>query len=97
LITLGEASLFTDIDVWGGSLLYVCECPVNTFSCYELQTSLTLVESRENVLLETSEFKTVDRQIKSRRMRWAGHVARMGEKRNANRILVGKSEGKRPL
>jgi hypothetical protein len=35
--------------------------------------------------------------IKSRRMRWAGHVARMGEKRNANRILVGKPEGKRPL
>jgi hypothetical protein len=32
-----------------------------------------------------------------RRMRWAGHVARMGEKRNAYRILVGKPEGKRPL
>jgi hypothetical protein len=31
--------------------------------------------------------------IKSRRMRWAGHVARMGEKRNAYRILVGKPEG----
>jgi hypothetical protein len=35
--------------------------------------------------------------IKSRRMRWAGHVARMGEARNAYRILVGKPEGKRPL
>jgi hypothetical protein len=35
--------------------------------------------------------------IKSRRMRWAGHVARMGEKRNAYRILVGKPKGKRPL
>jgi hypothetical protein len=35
--------------------------------------------------------------IKSRRMRWAGHVARMREKRNAYRILVGKPEGKRPL
>jgi hypothetical protein len=33
----------------------------------------------------------------SRRMRWAGHVARMGEKRNAYRILVGKPEGQRPL
>jgi hypothetical protein len=31
------------------------------------------------------------------RMRWAGHVARMGEKRNACRILVGKPEGKGPL
>jgi hypothetical protein len=36
------------------------------------------------------------RAIKSRRKRWAGHVTRMGEKRNAYRILVGKSEGKRP-
>jgi hypothetical protein len=35
--------------------------------------------------------------IKSRRMRWAGHVARMRETRNAYRILVGKPEGKRPL
>jgi hypothetical protein len=31
------------------------------------------------------------------RMRWAGHVARMGEKRNVYRLLVGKPEGKRPL
>ena len=36
------------------------------------------------------------RVIKSRRMRWAGHVARMGEKRGAYRILVGKPEGKKP-
>jgi hypothetical protein len=35
--------------------------------------------------------------IKSRKMRWDGHVARMGKKRNACRILVGKPEGKRPL
>jgi hypothetical protein len=37
------------------------------------------------------------RQIKSRKMRWAGHVARMGEGRNVYRVLVGKPEGKRPL
>jgi hypothetical protein len=37
------------------------------------------------------------RMIKSRRMRWAEHVAHMGEKRNAYRILVGKPEGWRPL
>jgi hypothetical protein len=37
------------------------------------------------------------RQIKSMRMRWAGHVARMGEGRNVYRVLVGKPEGKRPL
>jgi hypothetical protein len=35
--------------------------------------------------------------IKSRRMRWAGHVARMWAKRHAYMILVGKTEGKRPL
>jgi hypothetical protein len=35
--------------------------------------------------------------MKSRRIRRAGHLARMGEKRNAYRLLVGKPEGKRPL
>ena len=37
------------------------------------------------------------RVIKSRRMRWVGHVARMGEERRAYRALVGKPEGKRPV
>ena len=37
------------------------------------------------------------RVVKSRRMRWAGHVARMGEERGVHRILMGKPEGKRPL
>jgi hypothetical protein len=37
------------------------------------------------------------RIIKSRRMRWAEHVSRMGEKKNAYKVLVRKSEGKRPL
>jgi hypothetical protein len=40
---------------------------------------------------------TKSRLIKSRRMRWAGHVARMGVKSNVCRILVGKPERKRPL
>jgi hypothetical protein len=35
--------------------------------------------------------------IKSKRMRWVGHVALMGEKRNAYRLLVGKRDGRRPL
>jgi hypothetical protein len=39
---------------------------------------------------------SIIRIIKSRRMRWAGHVARMGEKRNAYRLLVGKRKGKKP-
>jgi len=37
------------------------------------------------------------RVIKSRRMRWAEHVARMGERRGVYRVLVGKPEGKRPM
>jgi hypothetical protein len=40
---------------------------------------------------------SIIRVIKSRRVRWVGHVARMGEKRYAYRILVGKPEGKIPL
>jgi hypothetical protein len=40
---------------------------------------------------------SIIRIIKSRRRRWAGHVARMGEKRNVYRLLVGKPYGKRPL
>ena len=37
------------------------------------------------------------RVVKSRRIRWAEHVARMGEERDVHRVLVGKPEGKRPL
>jgi hypothetical protein len=37
------------------------------------------------------------RQVKSRRMRWAGHVARMGEERIVYKVFMGKPEGKRPL
>jgi hypothetical protein len=40
---------------------------------------------------------SIIRMIKSRRMRWAGHIARMREKRNASWLLVGKPERKRPL
>ena len=39
----------------------------------------------------------IKRVVKSRRMKWAGHVARMGERRGVHRVLVGKPEGKRPL
>jgi hypothetical protein len=40
---------------------------------------------------------SIIRLIKLRTMRWAGHVARMGENMNAYRLLVEKPEGKRPL
>jgi len=37
------------------------------------------------------------RLVKSRKIRWAGHVARVGKERGVHRVLVGKPEGKRPL
>jgi hypothetical protein len=45
-------------------------------------------------LCDLYSLPSIIRIIKSRRMRWAGHVARMGEKRNAYRLLVGNPEGK---
>jgi hypothetical protein len=42
-------------------------------------------------------YPDIIRQVKSRRMRWAGNVARMGEERKVYKVLVGKPEGKRPL
>jgi len=48
-------------------------------------------------LLDLYSLPNIVRVVKSRTMRWAGHVARMGEGRGVHRILVGKPEGKRPL
>jgi hypothetical protein len=42
-------------------------------------------------------YPDIIRQVKSRRMRWAGHVARVGEEIKVHKVLVGKPEGKRPL
>jgi hypothetical protein len=48
-------------------------------------------------LLDLYSSRNIIRIVKLRRMMWAGHVARMEEKRNACRLFVGKAEGKRPL
>ena len=48
-------------------------------------------------LSDVYSLPNIVRVVKSRRMRWAGHVARMGERRGVRGVLVGKSEGKRPL
>ena len=54
--------------------------------------------TRNNVKLnDLYSSPNIVRVIKSRRMRWAGHVARTGERRGVYRVLVGKPEGKRPL
>jgi hypothetical protein len=49
---------------------------------------------RNEELCDLYSSPSIIRIIKSRRMRWTGHAARMGEKRNAYRLLVGKAEGK---
>jgi hypothetical protein len=48
-------------------------------------------------LNELYSLPNIVRVVKSRRMRWAGHVARMGVERGVRRVLVGKPEGKRPF
>jgi hypothetical protein len=53
------------------------------------------LHSKEFHILYSSP--NIIRQIKSRGMRWAGHVARMGDERNVYRVLMGKPEGKKPL
>ena len=54
---------------------------------------------REGIKLDSNNYSSpnIVRVIKSRRVRWAGHVARMGEEREVYRVLVGKPEGRRPL
>ena len=52
---------------------------------------------RNEELSDLYYLPNIVRVVKSRRMRWAGHVARMGERRGVYRVLVGKSEGKRQL
>jgi hypothetical protein len=60
---------------------------------------LTLLKNFESVFRVHNMYSSPDtiRQIKSRRMRWEGHVARMGEGRNVYRVLLGKTERKRPM
>ena len=48
-------------------------------------------------LYDLYSLPNIVRVVKSRRIRWSGHVARMGEDRGVHRVLVGKPEGKRPL
>jgi hypothetical protein len=54
-------------------------------------------ELHNEVLNDLYFSPSIVRVIKSRRIRWAGHVERMGEKRGVYWVLVGKPEGKRPL
>jgi len=51
----------------------------------------------DNIKMDLYSLPNIVRVIKSRRMRWMRHVARMGQGRGVHRVLVGKPEGKRPL
>jgi hypothetical protein len=59
--------------------------------------TLIYIRLHNKELLKFYSPPSIIRIIRSRRMRWAGHVARIGAKRNAYRIFVGKPECKRPL
>ena len=75
------------------SILYQVELKV-------LSSMLFIILDLFSLLVEKSDLYSspnILRVIKSRRMRWAGHVARMGEERVVYRVLVGKLEGNRPL
>jgi hypothetical protein len=60
--------------------------------CETVKVQLHVVSFTLRLFCSTEKEPSI---IKSRRMRWAGHVAQMGEKRNAYRLLVGKPEEKR--
>jgi hypothetical protein len=65
------------------------------FKVYCAAEMVIYLHTRNFIILYSSP--DIIRQVKSRRMRWAGHVARMREGRKVYRVLVGKPEGKRPL
>jgi hypothetical protein len=83
------------LDVWkvyvyvGYICMYVCLCRD------EVTGEWRRLHNEE--LNDLYSSPNIVRVIKSGRMRWAGHVARMGKRRGAYRILVGRHEGKRPL
>ena len=56
-----------------------------------------LLKLSKQLVSDLYSLPNIMRVVKSRRMRWTGHVARMGEGRGVHRVLVGKHEGKRPL
>jgi len=72
-------------------------------ACVGVLSIIELKNARWNIEIHSVEFNDmyslpyIVRVIRSRRMRWAGHVARMGERRGVCRFLVEKPGGKKPL
>ena len=71
-------------------------CAFSTFSRTFMQEVKLMLEQRTRLSIIWYR-SAIFRVITSRRVRWAGHVARMGERRGVYRVLVGKREGKRPF
>jgi hypothetical protein len=88
-------------------ILIVCLC-ILILPAFENRVLRVFVPKRDEVTREWRKLHNEDlndlytlpnivRVVKSRRMRWAGHVARMGEDRGVHRVLAGRPNGKRPL
>jgi hypothetical protein len=74
--------------------------PICAHNCYIQKRDEVTREWRKlhnEELNDLYSLPNIVRVVKSRRMRWAGHVASMGQDRDVYRVLVGKPEGKRPL
>jgi len=86
-------------DIAGGRKLRVFENIVlrRIFGSRRVEVSEEWRRLHNEELNDLYSSPNIVRVIKSRRKRWAGHVARMGEERGVYKVLVGKSEGMRPL
>ena len=94
--TLGERTL-SDLDAL---LLFVSIClgiELSPSGPKRDEVTRTWRKLHNEELNDLYSSPSIVRVIKSRRIRWAVHVARMGERRDVYRVLVGKPEGKRPL
>ena len=78
---------------WTGQLYVLCDFAFCVTIRSERQENFNFFKFNLNLYSSPN----IVRVIKSRRMRWAGHVARMSEERGVYRVLVGKPEGRRPL
>ena len=85
----------SDLTTWQHVRLKLRQIEKVKCSHYEVTGEWRKLHNEE--LNDIYSLPNIVRVVKSRRMRWAGHVARMGEDRVVHRVLVGKPEGKRPL
>jgi hypothetical protein len=69
----------------------------NSKLIWEDNIKMLFIVNHNEELNDLYSLPNIVRAVKSRRMRWAGHVACIGEERGMHRVLVGKPEGKRPL